>query len=1092
VAFLVASAISSALSQPSNNDVAQWEQLNGQAAAAYQAGEHDEGLEWAKQAFELAERIFGPRDPNTLTSLNNLAFLYQSQGRYGEAEPLFAQALQTSRESLGESHPSTLTILNNLALIYQNQGRYGEAEPLLAQALQLSRESLGESHPTTLLTINNLAMVYQNQGRYGEAEPLLAQALQLSRESLGESHPTTLTILQYLAMVYQSQGRVGGADPLLAQALRLSRESLGESHPTTLTILSSLGMVYESQGRFGEAEPLLAQALRLSRESLGESHPTTLTILSNLGMVYQSQGRFGEAEPLLAQALQLSREVLGDSHPSTLTILNNLARLFESQGRYGEAEPLHEQALQLSREVLGGRHPDTLISLNNLAGLYERQGRNGEAEPLLEQALQLRRAVLGERHPDTLQSLNNLAFLYERQGRNGEAEPLYEQALQLSREVLGGRHSQTLISLSNLAALYARQGRYGEAEPLYEQALQLRREVLGDRHPDTLTSLNNLAALFESQGRYGEAEPLFEQALQLRREVLGERHPDTLLTQLNSVVTLVNLDDTAGAVRRLRQLEPQLLSRLGAELYATESAGVRRGLVASQSTYQDVALSLSIEHSELAQAQELASSAVLRFKGLQGEEEAWLARLSRRGEDPRIRDLAGEIRRLRAQLAQVYHGGAGKAEVDALTQEVESKELALGRLSRDYEQQLQVRNASLDDLRGVLTRGATLVEFRPYSPVDFRAGALGAPHWAAVVVQGFDRLEVVDLGPVAETRDLIAAVVAGGEGADAAARTLYARLLEPLHLDDVETIVIAPDGALHLVPFHRLRLPDGRFWTDQAQLRVVQTGRDLLRPAPDRPAKGLLALGGIDFDAAPVQVAAVAPAAGPEEAGAGIIRGQADTLRSRTEDAFRAGFAALPGSGEEVERVAALYRAARKDESVETLTATDASEIRLKALERPPRVLHLATHGFYRAPQEPTDWPMLLAGVTLAGANQALKGNAEDGILYAIEAQDLNLEGTELVVLSACETAQGQIDYGEGVYGLVRALRTAGAQNVLVTLRPVGDQSARDFMVRFYRHWLSQTRSDPALALQETQREYITRYPDQDWSPFVLIGGASS
>ena len=135
---------------------------------------------------------------------------------------------------------------------------------------------------------------------------------------------------------------------------------------------------------------------------------------------------------------------------------------------------------------------------------------------------------------------------------------------------------------------------------------------------------------------------------------------------------------------------------------------------------------------------------------------------------------------------------------------------------------------------------------------------------------------------------------------------------------------------------------------------------------------------------------------------------------------------------------------------------------------------------------------MVLAGVTLAGANRALRGEDGDGILYAIEAQDLNLEGTELVVLSACETAQGQIDYGEGVYGLVRALRTAGAQNVLVTLRPVGDRPARDFMARFYSYWLAQTESDPALALQETQRDFIRHDPGHDWTPFVLIGGAAS
>ena len=114
---------------------------------------------------------------------------------------------------------------------------------------------------------------------------------------------------------------------------------------------------------------------------------------------------------------------------------------------------------------------------------------------------------------------------------------------------------------------------------------------------------------------------------------------------------------------------------------------------------------------------------------------------------------------------------------------------------------------------------------------------------------------------------------------------------------------------------------------------------------------------------------------------------------------------------------------------------------------------------------------MLLAGVALSGANRALREAGEDGILYAIEAQGLNLEGTELVVLSACETAQGQIDYGEGVSGLVRAFRTAGVRYVLVALRPVGDQGASAFMQRFYHHWLAQERSDPAAALRAARIE---------------------
>jgi CHAT domain-containing protein len=151
-------------------------------------------------------------------------------------------------------------------------------------------------------------------------------------------------------------------------------------------------------------------------------------------------------------------------------------------------------------------------------------------------------------------------------------------------------------------------------------------------------------------------------------------------------------------------------------------------------------------------------------------------------------------------------------------------------------------------------------------------------------------------------------------------------------------------------------------------------------------------------------------------------------------------------------------------------------------------VLHLATHGFYFAGDARE--PMLQSGVALAGANRSLTGNSTDGILFALEAQGLNLEGSELVVLSACNTAQGSLDYSEGVYGLVRALRTAGARNVLVTLWPLNDGEARDFMVAFYKTWLSQVRSDPAKALRDTQLEYLKHNKLRDprvWAPYILI-----
>ena len=139
---------------------------------------------------------------------------------------------------------------------------------------------------------------------------------------------------------------------------------------------------------------------------------------------------------------------------------------------------------------------------------------------------------------------------------------------------------------------------------------------------------------------------------------------------------------------------------------------------------------------------------------------------------------------------------------------------------------------------------------------------------------------------------------------------------------------------------------------------------------------------------------------------------------------------------------------------------------------------------------------MVLSGLALAGANQGLQGQlspaGEDGILYALEVQGLNLEGTELVVLSACDAGKGTVDYSDGVYGLVRAFRTAGARHVLMTLQPVNDSRAKEFMLRFYQHWFDQNLSDPAKALRATQLSFIDENDPELklpslWAPFVLV-----
>jgi tetratricopeptide (TPR) repeat protein len=270
-------------------------------------------------AFQAAiDRREALPDPTPLaTSLNNLAGLYKSQGRYPEAEPLYRRSLQIREQQLGADHPDTATSLNNLAALYYSQGRYPEAEPLYRRSLQIREQQLGADHPDTATSLNNLAALYKSQGRYPEAEPLYRRSLQICEQQLGADHPDTAISLNNLAVLYESQGRYPEAEPLYRRSLQICEQQLGADHPDTATSLNNLALLYESQGRYPEAEPLYRRSLQIREQQLGPDHPDTAISMWNLAVLYYRMNRVAEAKPLIDRAVEIFDRTLGKDHPRT-------------------------------------------------------------------------------------------------------------------------------------------------------------------------------------------------------------------------------------------------------------------------------------------------------------------------------------------------------------------------------------------------------------------------------------------------------------------------------------------------------------------------------------------------------------------------------------------------------------------------------------------------------------------------------------------------------------------------------------------------------------------------------------------------------
>ncbi|NEP23597.1 tetratricopeptide repeat protein [Moorena sp. SIO3I6] len=1072
--------------------------LNNLAALYQHQGRYKKAEPLYQQALALRKKLLGENHPDVAESLNNLAALYQHQGRYKKAEPLYQQALALRKKLLGENHPDVADSLNNLAALYFRQGRYGEAESLYQQALALRKKLLGQDHPDVADSLNNLAALYFRQGRYDEAESLYQQVLALRKKLLGQDHPRVADSLNNLALLYQSQGRYSEAEPLLQQALALRKKLLGENHPDVAISLNNLAELYQSQGRYAEAEPLLQQALALTKKLLGQDHPHVASSLNNLAVLYETQGRYGEAEPLLQQALALRKKLLGDDHPDVASSLNNLAALYFRQGRYSEAEPLLQQALALRKKLLGDDHPDVAQSLNNLAGLYETQGRYSEAEPLYQQALALRKKLLGDDHPDVAQSLNNLAVLYETQGRYGEAEPLLQQALALRKKLLGDDHPDVAFSLNNLAVLYETQGRYGEAETLYQQALALWKKRLGDDHPHVATSLNNLAALYFRQGRYSEAEPLYQQALALWKKLLGEDHPDVAISLNNLAVLYWAQEDLISALNLLIQgLEVEEQNLDYNLVVGSESQKQDYLNRISDSDQVDKAISLHLQQIPNNQkAAHLALTTIVRRKGriLDTTTNSW-QRL-RQNLTPEDQKRFDQLNDTRAQLAKLYHQDFNKqssddyeTQLEELTKKRETQEKALLEKSAEFQRATQV--ATLKAVQAQLPPDAVLIEFFQYRPFDPKAPpnqGFGKPRYAVYTLDSDGRFQGIDLGLVEEIDPLIKDFTAAIRSpriripqVKDAARKLEEAILAPIQaqIGNSNHLIISPDGALNLIPFEALVDKNNQFLIENVTVTYLTSGRDVLR--------------------FPVQ----APPQQPPVLIADPIFGKPGETVQLAQNPTRSGnwpqrkLPPLPASKDEAKAIAKILPQAQ------LWLGRQATEAVIKQVNR-PSILHIATHGFFEGNQRVDSLvaknpllrsrlTLLNSGLVLAGVQNYQSGNladvVQDGVLTALEASGLNLYGSELVVLSACETGLGELSQGEGVYGLRRALVLAGSQSQVISLWRVDDQSTKELMVSYYQKLnqglgRSEAMRQAQLEMQQNQRYQHPYF----WAAFINSG----
>lgn len=1033
--------------------------------------------ETAEQNFDEALRIADLAKAETVKSFGKNSLLYArclhsegrtffQMGRYPDAEVSYLEAMNIKEKISGEKNADFAAYANGLGAVYQEMGQYAKAESAYREAMEIRARVLGKEDPLYANTVNNLGSLYLNMGRYAEAEPLLLEARYIREKMKGKNHFDYARVIHDLGYLYFELGDYYKAKPYLEESVEIVANLLGTSDPGYAIFINDLADLYMEMGNYVKAEQLFLQGKSILYQAVGGKHPDYVMAVFKLANVYLDMGEYAKAEPLYLEARDNWAELVGKDHMHYANASNNLALLYMQMGDFNNAEQLYLEAKNIWAITVGEEQSRFAIAVNNLAMLYKLKGDYVKAEDYYIEAKDIWAKVLGQEHPNYADVLSNLALLYMDTDLYPKSEHFFLEAIDIRLKLLGKLHPKYAVSLTNLASLYLKKRDYAKAEPLLLEAIKIQEKTIGKEHPDYVTTLNNLAVLYWETSRITHATDAFLELNDIYRHLIKE---STTYSSENQVLAYLHFFE----------------EEIAQFYYFTQ------------------------EHHEPALTKASFDNALF-YNGLLLENYSRLFRLAAEADAP-VREAFDQWQDYRRSLVREKAKPITERNTTHIAEWEDKAETLEKELVRDMAGYADLtRQTNWRDIQQKLAPGLAAIEFISYH--HYTGKKNDSTLYAALVLLPTD--SAPHFIPLFEERQLQILFNRPGFDEQLTIKGLYAsnsellnllwKPLEPL-LRDVKTIYYAPSGLLHRINPAALRDADkqplsaGRQWVRVGGMRELVAGRLADRSFARDPAAPSSASvwGGIRYDMDSLAFAAanpLDPAAEP-----------LSEFRRKTGDE---GWKPLTGSALEAEQIAELLQ--KTGFRTEVLSGYAASEERFKTIGQTtpsPRILHVATHGFaYPDPkkesqrsfieQKPVyklqDDPMLRSGLILAGANHYWEThrplqNRDDGVLVAYEVRDLNLRNTELAVLSACQTGSGEVVGSEGVYGLQRAFRIAGAKFLIVSLWQVPDEQTRKLMRLFYENWVDKRESlrDAFNHAQATLRE---REPNPYmWAGFVLI-----
>jgi CHAT domain-containing protein len=988
---------------------------------------------------DIKKELYGDKAPLTHLARIHLANFYvDNTNNLAEAAAIYKESFENSVEKeIGAWHTDHLDILNHIATLYELTDKYKEATAALDKASDVARSKYDDQDFQYGAELNQIAKLQIKLGSYEKAEENLNKSLSILESYRKEDDKKVYLInaTETQATLFGIKGMFDEAqDALDRSAKMISRSDIaGIDELSTAKELSSL---FIQLGKYSITKKLLTDLIGDYEKLYGVKSIRLIDPLVNMGSLTLAEGNYTDAEKIALRVNGVARDVYGEKSTKTAPTQKLLSDIYYTIGDYEKAETYIQRALESQEKQFGRNHVEVAKSLSQLALIKFYKGDNPVVvEKLLLEAKDIMGAKLGKENPQYADILKNVAILNISQGKYDIAFSSLTQAENIWRTKTGSKNNINAASIYSLTGdVYYQIRNYDKAEDFYNQSKAIYDRSFSKSHPEYVKVLSKLAKVYYMEKDYKRAKKNIEEALSNYEDFLKRYFPALSEREKAKYWNTIKPDFEFYNTLAFGQLEDfkdlsgkvynyQLLTKA---LLLSSSIKMKERILNSQDE------DLKASYGEWVQKKELLTNA-LSMSTQQLEEN---------GIDPT--SLGNEVEKLEKQLSE-------KSEL--FSQDFENKRITY----ENVQKSLGKNDVALEMVRyryydHVFTDSVIYVALYLRND-NARPKAVALPEGHRMETRFFKYYRNCITGKIADQYS-------------------YGVFWEPVQskIGQYSTLFLSPDGVYNQLNLEAIPTPDGKYVIDNSNIVIVSNTKDLyLRKIKSK------------------------------------TEGSSNTATMFGNPTFyitasNGNIPSLPGTEKEVAQLQVLLN--NQGWKTDEYTEASASEEQLKEVDS-PKIFHIATHGFYTPDNtadntigeneaERTENPLLKTGLLLKGAGDLLDKtkynyNIESGILTAYEAMNLNLDKTDLVVLSACETGLGEISNGEGVYGLQRAFLVAGAKTLIMSMFKVDDAATQKLILNFYRKWLST--GNLRQSFTDAKIELRTEYPDPIyWGAFMMIG----